>query len=71
MDRTLDPDEVAYAGVLGQRELLRAGRLTSVELLDLCLARIDRLGRAGAHAGRVTGDRDVVLDRDGHAEQGP
>lgn len=43
MDPTLDPDDVAYAGVLGQRELLRTGRLTAVELLDLVLARIDRL----------------------------
>jgi amidase len=45
----LDSDDVAYAGVLGQRELLRSGRLTAVELLDLCLARIDRLdGRLNA-----------------------
>ncbi|MCW2723328.1 MAG: hypothetical protein JWN35_249 [Frankiales bacterium] len=38
----LDPTEVAYAGVLGQRALLREGRLSAVELLELCLARIDR-----------------------------
>ncbi len=43
MDSTLDPQDVAYAGVTGQLELLRAGRITSVELLELCLARIDRL----------------------------
>ena len=49
MDPTLDPDDVAYAGVLGQRELLRGRRLTAVELLDLALARIDRLdGRLNA-----------------------
>jgi amidase len=41
--------EVAYAGVVGQRELLRSGALTAVELLDICLERIDRLdGRLGA-----------------------
>jgi amidase len=45
----VDPDEVAYAGVVGQRELLRSGALTAVELLDLCLDRIDRYdGRIGA-----------------------
>ena len=49
MDPALDPDDVAYAGVLGQRALLRDGRLTAVELLDLVLARIDRLdGRLNA-----------------------
>ena len=49
MDTTLDPVEVAYAGVLGQRAMLRDRRLTAVELLDLCLTRIARLdGRLGA-----------------------
>lgn len=49
MDPALDPEDVAYAGVLGQRELLQSGRLTAVELLELCLARIDRLdGRLNA-----------------------
>jgi amidase len=49
MDSTLDPDDVAFAGVHGQRELLRSGRLTAVELLELCRARIDRLdGRLNA-----------------------
>jgi amidase len=49
MDPALDPDDVAYAGVVGQRALLRDRRLTAVELLDLCLARIARLdGRLGA-----------------------
>ena len=49
VDGTLDPTEVAYAGVIGQRALLREGRLTAVELLELCLARIHRLdGRLNA-----------------------
>ena len=39
----LDPEEVAFAGVTGQLALLRQGRLTAVDLLELCLARIDRL----------------------------
>ena len=45
----MDPVEVAYAGVAGQRQLLRSGALTAVELLDVCLDRIDRYdGRIGA-----------------------
>jgi len=39
----LDPVEVAYAGVLGQRDLLRRGALTAAELLELALARTARL----------------------------
>ena len=49
MDPRLDPEDVAYAGVLGQRALLREGRITAAELLELALARIDRLdGRLNA-----------------------
>jgi amidase len=45
----VDPVDIAYAGVLGQRELLRSGQLTAVELLDICFERIDRYdGRIGA-----------------------
>lgn len=36
-------DEIAYAGVVGQRQLLRDGALTSAQLLELCLGRIERL----------------------------
>lgn len=39
----LTEDDIAYAGVVGQRALLRSGQLTSVELLDLVLRRIARL----------------------------
>ena len=38
----MDPVDIAFAGVVGQRDLLRAGALTAVELLDVCLDRIDR-----------------------------
>jgi amidase len=49
VDADLSPDDVAFAGATGQLALLRAGRLTAVELLELCLARLDRLdGRLGA-----------------------
>ena len=40
-----DEDDVAFAGVAGQRELLRSGRLTAVELLAVCLRRIERWDR--------------------------
>ena len=45
----VDPTEVAFAGVLGQRELLRTGRLTATELVGICLDRIERYdGQLGA-----------------------
>jgi amidase len=45
----VDPVEVAYAGVVGQRELLRSGALSAAALLEICLDRIDRFdGRLGA-----------------------
>jgi amidase len=45
----VDPVEVAYAGVVGQRALLREGRLSARELLQISLDRIDRYdGRLGA-----------------------
>ena len=56
MDPRLDPDDVAYAGVLGQRELLRTGALTATELVDLSLARIARLD------GRLNAFRVVLAD---------
>jgi amidase len=45
----IDEADVAYAGVIGQAELLRDGRLTCVELVDLLLRRIERFdGRLNA-----------------------
>jgi amidase len=35
--------EVAFAGIARQAEMLAAGEISSVELLDLCLERIERL----------------------------
>ena len=40
---TRTEEDIAFAGVRGQRQLLRDGELTAVELLELCLARIARL----------------------------
>ncbi len=45
----MDPVDIAYAGVVGQRALLTAGELSAVDLLGICLDRIDRYdGRIGA-----------------------
>jgi amidase len=52
----VDPDDIAYAGVVGQRALLRSGAITAVELLDLCLHRIDR------HDGRIGAFRTLFRD---------
>ena len=41
MDASLDPVDVAFAGVTGQLALMREGRVTSLELVELCLARIE------------------------------
>ena len=57
MDPSLDPDDVAVAGVLGQRALLRERRLSAVELLELCLARIERLD------GQLNAFRTVFRDQ--------
>jgi amidase len=48
----LDEAEVAYAGVLGQAELLRSGRLTASDLVAVLLSRIARLDER-IHAFRV------------------
>ncbi len=57
MDAALEPEDVAFAGVTGQRALLREGRLTAVELIELSLARIDRLD------GRLNAFRAVFRER--------
>ena len=49
MTTTVTDEDIAYAGVIGQRELLRQGAVTSVQLLEISLARIARLdGRLNA-----------------------
>ena len=54
MDTTLTEDEIAYAGIDGQRALLRAGRLTAVELLELLLAAPPGSTRTWAATGRCS-----------------
>jgi amidase len=49
MTAALTDEDVAYAGVVGQRALLRSGAVTSVRLLEISLQRIERLdGRLNA-----------------------
>lgn len=43
MDAALTDDEIAYAGIAGRRDLLQAGRVSAVELLEHSLSRITRL----------------------------
>ncbi|HUR13237.1 MAG TPA: amidase family protein [Mycobacteriales bacterium] len=45
MTTTLTDEDIAFAGVAGQRDLLRRGAVTSVRLLEISLARIERLDR--------------------------
>jgi amidase len=57
VDEALDPVDVAFAGVLGQRALLRAGRLSASELLEVCLGRVDALD------GRIRAFRTLFRER--------
>jgi amidase len=52
----LDEAEIAYAGVLGQAALLRDGRLSALELVNVLLSRIGRLD------GRLRAFRVVLAD---------
>jgi len=45
MTEALSDDDIAYAGVAGQRALLRSGAVTSVRLLEIAHARIARYDR--------------------------
>ena len=71
----MDPEELAFAGVVRQAELIRGGEVSSRELVELCLARIERLDpelnafrtvmaeRALADAGQADGRRGAGDDR--------
>jgi amidase len=38
-------EDVAFAGVAGQIELVRRGAVSARELVELCLSRIERIDR--------------------------
>ncbi len=71
----MDRDELAFAGVVRQAELVRGGEVSSRELVELCLARIDQLEpelnafrlvmseRALADAGQADARRSAGDDR--------
>ncbi len=60
MDPSLDPTDVAYAGAVGSLDLMRDGRITASELVELCLSRIDALD------GRLNAFRAVFRDQARH-----
>jgi amidase len=53
----MDGSKIAYAGIARQAQMIAAGELSSAELVDLCLARIDRLD------GRLNAFRVVFAER--------
>ncbi len=71
----MEPDDLAFAGVVRQAELVRRGDVSSRELVELCLARIERLDpelnafrlvmseRALADAGQADARRRAGDDR--------
>ena len=68
----LDPEEIAFAGVLGQLDLLRRGAVTAADLLELSLARIARLdGRLHAFRTVFAGAaRDAARAADDRRSRG-
>ena len=57
MDTGLSPVDVAFSGVVGQRELLRSRRITATELLAISLDRIER------YDGELRAFRAVFAER--------
>ena len=65
---SLADDDVLYAGVAAQGELLRSGALSPVELVQGCLTRLERLGpRLGALV-TLTAERALAQARVAEAE---
>src|SRR4051812_38645135 len=73
-DRPMDSPDLAFAGIARQAELVRAGEVSPVELVELYLARIERLDpqlnafrvvfaeRALAEAQQAAGRRGIGGD---------
>ena len=59
----MDPVELAYAGVARQAELVRSGEVSSVELVELVLARIERLNPLLGAFTAVDGERALAAAR--------
>ena len=56
-------EEVAFAGVAGQVELVHRGDVSARELAELALGRIERLDRELNAFGAIFDDHDVLLTR--------
>jgi amidase len=59
----VDADDLAYAGLARQAELIRAGEISARELTEACLARIDRLDPV-LNAFRVVWPERVLAEAD-------
>ena len=60
----MDQLDLAYAGIARQAELIRAGEVSPVELVELYLRRIERIDQ------RLNAFRIVFAERAGRAEAG-
>jgi amidase len=59
----MDASDLAYAGLAGQAELIAAGEVSSRELVDVCLERIERLNPK-LNAFRVVFDERARMEAD-------
>lgn len=59
----MDASDLAYAGIAGQAELIAKGEVSSRELVDVCLERIERLNPR-LNAFRVVFDERVRMEAD-------
>jgi amidase len=66
----MERDELAFAGVARQAELVRAGEVSSRDLVELYLARIERLDPELNAFRRVMGERALVDAQQADARRG-
>jgi amidase len=66
----MDRDDLAFAGVVRQAELVRAGEVSSRELTELCLERIERLEPELNAFRRVLAERALADARQADARRG-
>ena len=59
-DQAVLDDDVAFAGVAGQADLVRRGEVSARELVELALGRIERLDRELNAFGAVYAERALL-----------